>query len=158
MTRYRSAELRAGPQQEEGETEMEIRRIGIVLASLALALVAPVVVADRVIVTNRDITARVPGTDFPDNAWWVSLPKFDAPQVPEDAAEYDISDLVPCPAGYKPEVVWVRAHTAWPNYSVMYTVLAVVEDEKVLLSIRSRQGYDRGYAYLDVKLQCLQDN
>ena len=41
-----------------------------------------------------------------------------------------------------------------PNYNVMYTVLAVVKDGKVMLSVRSRQGYSRGYAYLDVKVQC----
>ena len=62
---------------------MRSRRIGIVAASFALAMMAQIVAADTVMITNHDIAAVVPGTDFPDNEWWVSLPKFDAPQVPK---------------------------------------------------------------------------
>ena len=94
----------------------------------------------------------VPGTNFA-NEWWQSLDRRNAPQVPEQPNDYD--DIVTCDPGYKPVAAWTEAHTSWPSKDVMYTVNADIVDEKVSVALRSRQGYARGYAYIDVFALCV---
>lgn len=127
----------------------------LVLATMRAAVAVPppqteIVTVEYIVI--EDITARIPGTDFPNNKWWAGLKKYDAPQVPEPAEEYELD--VPCPAGSAPMAAWQETHTAWPSRDVMYSTNVGVKDEKVVIALRSRQGFGRGYAYIDVTVLC----
>ena len=135
------------------------RRIGACL-SLAMIVSAVTGLSDQhcsngspLYVCTVPITAIVPGTDFPNNAWWQSLDRREAPQIPEEARDYD--DIIKCKDEDKAVAAWTEVHTAWPDFSVMYTVNAEVRDGKVVLGLRSRQGYGRGYTYIDVIALCM---
>ena len=92
----------------------------------------------------------------------MSLKKYNAPQLPAEAAEYDITDYVPCPERYIPKAASAVAHTGWPDNDVMYTVNAEARDDgRVILTLRSKRvhywtghPYERGYAYINVLVQC----
>ena len=103
------------------------------------------------VVTVADITAIVPGTYF--STWdGTGLDFRNAPQIPAAAATY--TDIIECGDGYAPVAAWVEVHTAWPDYNVMYTANANIQDGKIEVALRTRQGYSRGYAYLDVIALC----
>lgn len=104
-------------------------------------------------VVRASIVAIVPDTAYPESQWWNSLDHRNAPQVPADPAHYH--DIVKCEKDHRPMAAWTEVHTSWPSVDVMYTVNAWVVDGSVGVTLRSRQGYARGYAYLDVFALCL---
>lgn len=133
-----------------------VRKVGgdaVILALLSMGLIALLMPDSRII--TAEITARIPGTDF---AGWdeQGLRRYDAPQVPAPAATYLLTDLddLDCGRLYVPEAAWAKVPTAWPDYSVMYTVNAYVSGGAILIDLRSRQGYGRGYAYVEVMALC----
>lgn len=144
-----------------------VTAVAIVVGSGAAVWTAREAVKGNIVTRPRtetvtgEVTAIIPGTDFPDNEWWVSLPKYDAPQLPDEAAGHEIDDVVSCSDGYVPIAASAIAHTGWPDNDVMYTVNAGVRDGKIILQVRSRRvhywterEYTRGYAYIRVLVHC----
>ena len=103
-------------------------------------------------VSTGSITAIVPGTYF--STWDGHDLNFrEAPQIPDAGKDYD--DIVECKEGHVPLVAWAEVHTSWPSVDVMYSVNTKIQNEKVVVGLRSRQGFPRGYAYIDITALCV---
>ena len=97
-------------------------------------------------------------------AVWYDNPDWDihplsAPQVPAQAKEYVIGpaemNIVSCSKGYKPVAAWHETVGSWPDPGVIYSINADVnEDGNIVVWLRTRQRYARGYAYVEVLVQC----
>ena len=99
------------------------------------------------------IVAHVPGTDF---SGWDELDKRLAPQVPDGALVHDLTDVIGCDDGFEPVRAWHEIVGSWPDASVMYSVNAnVTEDGRIEIALRTRQGYSRGYSYVEVLVLCV---
>ena len=100
------------------------------------------------------ITAHMPGTHF---SGWVEqgLLLFEAPQVHDPAETYRLDDFLSCDQGYDPQMAWHEIIGSWPDSSIMYSVNANVTDAgEIEVALRTRQGYSRGYAYVEVLVLC----
>ena len=113
-----------------------------------------IVTEPRSVIETAEVVAAVPGTDF--QVWREQgLRRYDAPQVPDEAATYLLDGIIGCSMGYVPVAAWHEITGSWPSIDVMYTVNAsVTDDDRIEIDLRSRQGFERGYAYIDVIVQC----
>ena len=126
-----------------------------VVTLLALTGITTVRTKERARIVTAEITAHVPGTHF--EVWdEQGLDLFEAPQVPAESAIYTLGDLVSCPAGYVADDAWHEITGSWPSIDVMYTVNAGIVNGVPNIELRTRQGFMRGYAYIDVIVQCVQ--
>lgn len=105
-------------------------------------------------IVKADVVAHMPGTDFDS---WKGLNKREAPQVPADAEYYNLTDegIIACSDDYSPVAAWSEIVGSWPDASIIYSVNAgVTSDGDITLGLRTRQGYSRGYAYVEVLVLC----
>ena len=105
-------------------------------------------------IVTVEITAHMPLTHF--DSWDEhGLYQYPAPQVPADAQTHALGDIISCSEEYKPMKAWHEIIGSWPDSSIMYSVNAnVTDDGEIEIALRTRQGYSRGYAYVEVLVLC----
>ena len=103
-------------------------------------------------VVTVEIVAHTPGLYFDS---WADLYRYSAPQVPAAAQMYSLDNRISCPDNYKADEAWHEIIGSWPSIDIMYSVNASVTNEgNIQIALRTRQGFPRGYAYIDVLVLC----
>ncbi|MCY4628508.1 MAG: hypothetical protein OXE58_13220 [Acidobacteria bacterium] len=82
------------------------------------------------------------------------LPTYVAPSVPDPVATVELASLQ-CEPPEKAIAAWSEVVAAHPNTDTIYRSEARVDNNKIWLSLRSRQG-TKGHAYINVLAVCSQ--
>ena len=138
------------------------RRIGIVMVSLSLTLVAVTVIAHPHYTLDIKTVELAAHIGFDNVDLGPGLPKYVAPRIPDQGAVYDISDIISCDDDFVPVAAWYDTITSWPSHDAMYGMQAFVDRGRVHIGVRSRQASHwthsaadhRGYSYIKVYVLC----
>jgi len=128
-----------------------MKRSIIVVLTLVLAAAAGSA-HDVKIVTLPHIAAYV-GAPF--DSWERDgVLYYQAPQVPAQAKTYNLDEVISCGRTHVPVAAWTEIVGSWPSIDVMYSVNAAVTEGRIEIAVRTRQGFSRGYAYIDILVLC----
>lgn len=132
------------------------RKIGIMMASLAFALVGAPSMAQEIAQATDRLVVHTPATKGRFKVWDdMGYLQLSAPKEPQDAY-YSLHEIISCRPGYTPIAAWHEKQASYPSIDVLYTVNLYVEDGKVMIHVRTRANWSEriGYVYVDVFAWC----